>query len=624
MMRPGMFTVAGVCLSVISNLCAQQVTIEKAHAPVVIRPYLPDTLSENRLTNLQHIYSLIRGGKLYLTVQDAIALAIENNLDLDVDRFGPLLADSALKRARAGGPRRGVTNGQSVINTVTAGQGVAGSEVAAGLSSSGGGSATSGGGAVVQQIGPVTPNLDPVLQNADAWVHQSSPQANTVVSGTTELISAVHTFSTTVTEGLISGGYVQVGTADEYLLQNAPSNNLNPSVADNTQIYVRHNLLSGFGVNVNSRDIRVNMKRVLASNYTFQSQLLNLVANVLNLYWDLVSDDEGLKEKGDTLAVARKFFQDTKREIDLGVLPRVDIYAAQAEQAARERELVVAQTTVREQENLLKDALSRDGLRDPVLDAAEIVPLDHIEIPATDELPPLRDMVKTAMAKRPDLIASNLNDQAANIAALGTANGLLPQLTVYATTYNSGLAGTPIPEPPGYQAPPNFIGGLGTSLGQMARRDFPNNRAALYFQGTFRNQVNQGDYGVEQLQLRQTELTGARDNNNLVVQISNQMVALRQSRARYSAAVDTRKLQQELLGKEQQAFALGTATINDLIGVERALAAAQSAEVSALATYSRARVSLDQVLGQTLEKNHISVADALRDSAPPAAPQPSR
>jgi len=613
--------VIGMCACLAGNLPAQEVDLQKPNAPLFLRSYLPTNVTPPRLTNTQRLHSLIRGGKLYLTVQDAIALAIENNLDLEVDRFGPLLAGSALKRAEAGGPRRGVPNGQAVANTVTAGQGVAGSEVAAGLSNGGSSSATSGGGAVIQQIGPVTPNLDPVLQNSDAFSHQSSPQANTVVSGTTELISTVHAFSTNVTQGLISGGYVQVSTSDEYLDQNSPGNNLNPSVADIAQLYFRHNLLAGFGVGVNSRDIRVNLKRTVASNYTFQSQLLNLVANVLNLYWDLVSDNENVKEKQHTLDVSRKLYLDTKHEIDLGVLPRVDIYAAQSEQATREREVLVAQTNVRQQENLLKDVLSRNGLQDPLLDAAEIVPLDRIEIPATDELPPLRDMVKTAMAKRPDLLASNLNDEAGQIAAVGTANGLLPQLTVYATTYNSGLAGTPIPEPPGQQAPPAFVGGLGTSLSQVARRDFPNNAIATYFHANFRNQVNQGDYGVEQLQLRQTSLTSERDNNALVVSISNQMVALRQSRARYSAAMDTRKLQEELLDKEQQAFSLNKATITDLIAIQRALSAAQSAEVAALATFSRARVSLDQVLGETLEKNHVSITDALQGRAP-APPSP--
>ena len=610
------FATIGLCFSLTWNLTAQEVTVQKSPAPFFFRSYMPDSLSPVRMTNTERLHSLIRGGKLYLTVQDAIALAIENNLDLEVDRFGPMLADSALKRSQAGGPRRGVTAGQTIVNTVTPGQGVAGSEVAAGLLSTGGGSGSSSGGAAIQQIGPVTPNLDPVLQNSDGWVHQSSPQSNTVVSGVTDLVSSDRSYTTSVTQGLITGGLIQVSTADEYLLQNAPSNNLNPSVADNAAIYIQHNLLSGFGVGVNSRDIRVNMKHALAANYAFQAQLLNLVANVLDLYWDLVSDDDTLKAKHNALDIARKFNSDTKQEIDLGVLPRVDIYAAQSEQATREREVIVAQTTVRQQENLLKDVLSRNGLQDPLLNEAEIVPLDHIEIPANDDLPPLREMVKAAMARRPDLIASNLNDEAAQIAAVGTANGILPQLVGIAQSYNAGLAGTPIPEPPGQQAPPNFTGGLGTSLEQVARREFPSETAALFFKARFRNQVAQGDYGVEQLQLRQSTLTNERDSNNLVVQISNQVVALRQSRARYSAAVDTRKLQEELLNKEEQAFSLGTATISDLIGVQRALATAQSAELIALATYSRARVSLDQVLGETLEKNHVSVADALEGRAP--------
>jgi len=296
----------------------------------------------------------------------------------------------------------------------------------------------------------------------------------------------------------------------------------------------------------------------------------------------------------------------------------VDVYAAQAEAATRQRELTLSQASIRQQENLLKNALSRNGLADPLVDSVEVVPLDSIQVPATDDLPPLRDLVATAAAKRPDLAVSRLNAESADISALGTRNGLLPNVQVFASAADSGLAGTP--NTAAGEANAYFIGGYGTALGQVFRRDFPSQRAGGYIVGVFGNRINQGDYGVEQLQLRQTALTGRRELNQLVVDISNYMVALRQARSRYLASVDTRKLQDELLEKEQQAFSLGTATLNDLIVVQRALAAAQSTEVAALATYSHARVSLDQVLGETLEKNHVSVGDALAGRGPAAPP----
>src|SRR5271154_3291856 len=137
----------------------------RPQASIFIRPYEGATVPPVQLKNSSRIYSLIRGGKLYLTVQDALAIAIENNLDLELDRYGPVSAEWYLERSQAGGPLRGVTAGNSIANQATSGQGVAGSQASAGLSSNGGGGGGGGTNAVVSQIGPITQNLDPVVQS---------------------------------------------------------------------------------------------------------------------------------------------------------------------------------------------------------------------------------------------------------------------------------------------------------------------------------------------------------------------------------------------------------------------------------------------------------------------------
>jgi outer membrane protein TolC len=189
-----------------------------------------------------------------------------------------------------------------------------------------------------------------------------------------------------------------------------------------------------------------------------------------------------------------------------------------------------------------------------------------------------------------------------------------------------GLAGKANPQPGGITADSYYVGGLGNALGQVFRHNFPDWRVAGGFEGIIHNRVAQGDYGVDQLQLRQNELITRRSMNQLVVDISNQVTALRQARARYSQAVDTRTLDEQLLEKEQRKFSLGASTINDVVLVQRSLAAARAAEVASLATYSRARVSFDQVLGETLDKNNVSISEALegqvaRESRLPNSPQ---
>jgi outer membrane protein TolC len=617
-------SVLAVSSLLLAQCRAQQLpqTVEKPHGPLLIRSYLPASVPPANLNNSDHLHSLIRAGHLYLTVQDAIALAIENNLDLEVDRYGPVTADWALERAQGGGPLRGVTNGTTLVNQATSGQGVLGSEIAAGLASNNNGTSGGNGGAAISQIGPVTQNLDPVLQNATDFSHTTMPQYNTLVSQTDALINSQHVFDSFVQEGFLSGGYVQVSANESYLKQNAPSDFLNPSVAPVVQVYLRHNLLQGFGTGVNGRFIRVAQKNLQAAQETFRSQLLNLVANVLNLYWDLVTDDDDLAVRQRAVDQAQKFYDDTRQQIELGVIPRFEASRAQSGLSTSQQQLAIAQATAREQENLLKNALSRNGLADPLLDAAQVVTLDHIEISEQDDLPPLRELVARALANRPDIALDKVNDETAEISAEGTANGVLPSLQGFAAVSASGLSGTPRPVTvagQSYTADPYYVGDLSNALGQVFRDNFPSRRVGALFQGTVHNHVAQGDYGVEQLQLRQGDLIERRNRNQLVVDISNYMVALRQARSRYSQAVDSRKLLAELLEKSQQSFSFGAASISDIETAEVALVTAQETEVSTLAAYSHARVSLDQVLGQTLEVNHVSVDQALRNA--PAATQ---
>ncbi len=586
--------------------------VEKTDLPLIIRPYFPPNIPPIRLGNSSRANQLVRGGRLYLTVQDAIALAIENNLDLEVDRYGPLIQQWEVERAQGGGPLRGVTANNSQIGQVTSGQGVIGSEVSAGLASSGNNGGGSSNNATVTQIGPVTPNLDPGFQNADSWQHLTFPQPDTTVSAVSALVDNRRVYNNSIQEGLLTGGFVSGSFNESYLNENSPSDALNPSVFPRARLYIQHNLLQGFGVGVNSRFIRVAKKNAIAAQSTFQSQLLNIVARVLNLYWDLVTDKDQLKAVEDAVDASQKFYGDTKTEIHAGALSRVDIYAAEREVATRKRELILAQTTEQQQENSLKSFLLRSD--SPLLDEAEIVPLDKIEVPASEELPPLRDLVAQAAANRPDFAVSRINQETAAMTAEGTTNAVLPTLIGFAGTYDSAQTGTPNPAS-GQVVDQQFIGGLGKAAGQVFKRDFPNNYGGVYFQIPFNNRQAQGDYGIDQLQLKQNDLVSHRELNQLVVDISSQIVALRQARARYATAADTRALQQQLLDKVKLDFSLGGATLNDLITAQRSLSAAQTTEISAQAAYSHARIALDQVVGETLEKNHVSVSDALAGRA---------
>jgi outer membrane protein len=218
--------------------------------------------------------------------------------------------------------------------------------------------------------------------------------------------------------------------------------------------------------------------------------------------------------------------------------------------------------------------------------------------------------VALAIAKRPDVAVSKLRDQTAEISLLGTQNPLLPSMTVLGQTYDRGVAGTP-QATSGTPPNPYFVGGYGTALGQVFRHNFPNYYGSVSISASLGNRTAQGDYGIDQLQFRQSQITDQRDTNNIVVDISARMSALRQARARHSAAVNTRTLQEQLLAADREKFSSGIATFNDIINDQRALVAAQISEVNALAAYAHARVSLDQTLGETLERNRVSLDEGL-------------
>ncbi|MES1257225.1 MAG: TolC family protein [Acidobacteriota bacterium] len=586
----------------------RQIAVQPPDGPPVIRSYQAPEIPPIRLNNSPRLSSVLRAGQMYLTLQDAVALAIENNLGLESSRYGPLLSDWALKRDEAGGPIRGVPSASAQVSSVNSGVGVSGTIASAGLGGGGGGGGGgNNGGVVVQQIGQVVPNLDPILQNSTTFSHLTQPQANTAISQTTALVQDERTYNTVFQQGLLTGGYFQLRDYSQYFKENAPSDVLNPVNAPHADIYFRHNLLKGFGVKLNSRSIRIAQMNVRGSAEVFRSEVIDLVASVSHLYWDLVTANDVTKARQAAVDIAQKFYEDTKARIGAGALAPIELPRAAAELASRQEDLLIAQTTARQQENRLKEAFTRS--EDPAIESAGILPLDKVRVPDSDTLPPVRELVAAAMKKRPDVAIAKIRDQAAELNAIGTTNPLLPTLVVTAQTFNRGVAGTP--QASGGQANPFFVGGNGTALGQIFRRNFPNESASVSIQAPLGNRQAQADYGIDQLQLRQSAVQGQRSTNQIAVDISNQVIALRQARARYTTAVNTRELQEQLLQAEQEKFSFGKTTITGLITTQRALVTARTAEINALATYAHARVSLDQVLGDTLETNHVSMDQAM-------------
>lgn len=598
----------------------QAIAAERPKAPIFLRPYQAVSTPPIRLANSNRLDSLIRAGKLYLTAQDAIALAIENNIDIEVARYTPILDQWNVELYKAGGSLPGVPSGSAQVGAVAAGQGVQGSESAAGLSNGGGVQRGSTANATVTQIGPVTPVLDPVFQQSVDFSHLSNPTSNYTNTGVDNLVSQSRVYDSSIGQGWLLGGKASLSFDESYLKQNATTNFLNPSVSPVLSLSVNQNLLQAFGVAMNARNITIHERTLEMAPDQFKSTIIPIIANVLDLYYGLVADYEDVRAKQTALKVAQDFYANNKRQVQIGTLAPLDVTTAEAQVASSQEALVVSQTTLKQQENQLKDAISRTGLADPALAAAQIIPLDTIHIPKTDHLPPLDQLVATAMANRSDIILQKVGVENAKTSALGTANGVLPQLVAIANASNQGLSGVPItttvpatPKQPArtITAQPYFVGGLGNATAQVFRRNYPSEDGGAFYHEALRNRTAQADYAIDQLSLRQTELRYHQAVNQVAVDVSNQVTALRQARAQYEAAVHNRILDQQLLTAEQKKFALGASTPYLVVTQESTLATAQSAEIAAEVAYSNASVAFSQTLGTTLQDNNVSLDEAL-------------
>jgi outer membrane protein TolC len=415
--------------------------------------------------------------------------------------------------------------------------------------------------------------------------HRTAPQSDTVQSILPVLISNTRNSSFTYQQGFLIGGNVSVSYSDSYLNENAPTDVLNPSSAPSVTLTYTQNLLRGFGVAVNARTIRVSQINVKASALNFKTQVSNTVNQVLNLYYALSAGYEDIRAKSNAIEVAQQFYKNSGIQERAGTLARLDVTTAESQLASAEYDLVNSQTNLRQQELQLKNLLSRQGISDPLLASVQIVPLDRIAVPENDETAPLRDLLQTALANRSDLAAERLGITSGEISALGTRNGILPLLVGIATESAAGLAGQPKTVVSSFgveTANPYFNGGIGTAVGQVLRRDFPTNRVAAYFQTPLRNDQAQADYAIDQLQLRQSQIQLSKDLNQVAVDVSNYLVAMRQARGRYRAAVQTRILQEQLLDAEQKKLAGGASTPFNVVQQQRDLGRLSGDEIPLL------------------------------------------
>jgi len=586
------------------------VRIDPAQGPLLkfTRPFRARPVPPANLTNTPRLESLVHAGNLYLSAQDAVALAVENNLDIEVQRYGPLLAQEVLRRARAGGALRNVgvnvANGPSSVSLTGVTVTNIGTVGAAG-------EGVSSGGGIVTQLGPPISSFDPTVTIIGSVAHTTTPQSNTILTGTTALIQENRTLQAIYNQTWDFGMSAQFTYYNQYTNVNSALFSIDPYTTGYLDLQITQNLLYGFGSAVNGRNIRVQKNNIKVTNLQFRSQVATTVSSVLNLYWDLVEFWEDVRARQRELTAAQQLLDNNRKQAEAGTLAPIEVTRAEAQVYVSQQDLLVSQTNLLQQETVLKNAISRNGIANSTLLDAHIIPLDTITISERDETPPVEQLVELALANRSEIAQSRLNIDSDKLNLVGIKNALKPTLQAFAELTNNGLTGALTPY--GAQTPgvDYLAGGYDNLLAQMFRRNFPNYSAGIALNIPLRNRAAQSDYVTSQLDLRQSELGLQQNINQVRVDVQNAVIALQQARARYAAAVKARNLQQQTLDADQKRLALGASTAYQIVLDQQTLASAESSEVQALASYSHARIGLDQALGRTLEANNISFDEAL-------------
>jgi outer membrane protein TolC len=574
------------------------------------------------------IDKLMSAGNIYLSLKDAIALALENNLDIEYARYNPKLADANAMRVSAGALLRSVSSsisaGPSSASLGVSAQSSLGSAGTVTSTSSGQGGVLSG--LSVQLAGTAIPNLDPVAYVSGQFSHSTQIETATNITGTNYLVSQSKSATYGIQQGFLTGTSVQLGMGDTLgVTQNSPYNLFTPFSQATLQLTVQQNLLQGFRQSVNNRAIRVAKNQRHISDLTFKNQVMTTVANIASLYWDLVTDNEDLKVKQHTYELNKKLYEDNQRRAELGAIAPIDIIQAEAEMKSSQQDVTTAELQVLEQEMILKSVLTRSGMDNMAVVGARIVPTDHIDVPAQEAVRPIQDLLAEAMVNRPDVEQNAIGLEDARITTLGVKDAMLPQLTGFATFSNSGLAGQvntqpyPVTLPNGQTAMYTrtaadvnqyFLGGFGTVLGQVFGRNFPNYSAGLSLTMTLRNRSTQADLITDQLNYRQQQLQDKQLHNSIKLNVINAQTAVRQARAAWETSVEARKLQEQTLAGTQRKYELGTSTILDVVITQRDTTTRQLNEVDALNQYNRARLNLQNVLGTVLTDYQVDIEQA--------------
>jgi outer membrane protein len=607
-----------------------------SHFPNPIGPYTARHLAAPNLANTARIDSLMHDGKLYLSLNDAIALALENNLDIAIARYNLNIADTDILRAKAGASTLGVNNGV-VQNTPGGGVGGLGGQVGSGTGGTtlGAGGAGAGAGGLVGStggggFGPLITSFDPVLtgtlQEDHANFIPTSPFAGTLQRTTTGNFA--------YTQGFQWGTNLSVGFNNTRTTTNNAFQTVSPALNSGFQFKLTQHLLQGFGFAANNRFIRIAKNTREQTDVSFRLQVITTVNQIQSLYWDLVYAYENVRVQKESLAFAEKTLSDTKKQVEIGSLAPIEVVRAQSTVAQDQQTLTVALTNLQLEQLLMKNALSRT-LRDQSFAGAEVIPTSTMELPGSEPIQPTQDLVAEALRHRADLVVQRIQLNSSEISNQAVRSALLPTLDLFAYYGGSGLGGAQNPAnlcanesaqaqkeafcsgpDPAYGNtvinPITPSSSYGSTLNQLVNSAAPDKGVGIQLNIPIRNRAAQAVQIRSELEFQQAQMRLQQIENQISIEVRNAQFGVEQNRASVASAQAAVDYAKQSLDAEQKKYQFGTSTTTLVLQTQSALATAESTLMSAMAAYEKSRIELDRATGVTLDHAGVSIDDAAK------------
>ncbi len=612
------------CLLLASLGCAtaafaqQDYTKSAPIFPYVLAPYMPRHVPAPNMSNSSRVDQLIQDGKLMLSLNDALALALENNLDLVIARYNLPIADTDILRTKSGAATRGVNSG-IVQNTPGGGVGGIGNSGIAGGGAGGTSAAAAGAGAgaggIVSStlgVGPPLDSYDPLLSSSLGIQHTQTPEANTVVAGVNSLQQNTGNANFTYNQGFTSGTLLTVNFNNSRVTSNSTRTLLVPQLNSNFLIQLRQHVLQGLGFLPNRRFIVIARNNREIVDVAFRQQIIFTATQIENLYWNLVSAYEDLNAKQRALTSAQQLEANNRRQLQVGTLAQIDVVNAQAQVASAEQDVIISQTNLQLQQLLMKNAITKHE-NNPALVAAAVVPTDRMQLPPVEPVEPIQDLIQEALQHRPELAQARIDLTNRRISEQSARNAMLPALDLVANYGGAALAGNSNPNcvlggtggPPCPPQPPTGYGDAFTSVGQNP----------TYFVGfnvniPIRNRAAQADQIRSELEYRQAEVHVQQLQNQIGIDVRNAQFAVQQNRARVDSAGKQRDYAAQVLDAEQKKLVQGMSTTFNVLQDMSNLSTAENNLVAAMTAYEQSKVQLEVVTGRTLDDVGISIADA--------------